>query len=288
MKNFTLIIVLLICTLSGVSQSIEDILDDELLQNQKNEFATAAFKSVHLINSHTTKLPEKGELVFLIAHRFGPLSSGFSKLWGLDLATIRLGFEYGITPTTSLGFGRSTYKSNYDIFAKQLLLRQRSDGLTMPITLGLKGTVNISSVEWPEDGRTYLFSHRMSYSLQMLASRKFNRNLSLMFMPTFIHRNLVKSSTDQNDVFALGTGGRFKITNRVAITAEYYYLLPGKTSDDFINPLSIGFDIETGGHVFQLFFTNTSAIYDAAYIAETTGSWLKGDVRFGFNITRSF
>ncbi|NLU40397.1 MAG: hypothetical protein GXX78_16070 [Bacteroidales bacterium] len=288
MRKLALIISLLLIAIWGLAQNIEDILDEQLAEKPKTEFATATFKSVQLINSHTTKLPDKGDLVFLIAHRFGPISAGFSDLWGLDLATIRLGFEYGLTQTTSLGFGRSTYKSNYDLFAKQLLLRQSTGERNMPITLGIIGSANISSDKWPDDGRNYLFAHRMSYSLQFIASRKFNRSISLMLMPTYIHRNLVKTTADQNDILAIGAGGRFKVSNRVALTAEYHYLLPGQTAADFKNPLSVGVDIETGGHVFQLFFTNVSAIYDAAYISETTASWLKGNVRFGFNISRTF
>jgi len=288
MRRLILISIFLLIAFSGFSQSIEALLDEQLSVEPKIEYATATFKSVQLINAHTTKLPDKGDLVFLISHRFGPVSSGFSDLWGLDLATIRLGFEYGLSETTSLGFGRSSYKSNYDFFAKQLLLRQSTGTKEMPLTLGLLGAANISSDKWPADGREYLFAHRMSYSLQLLIARKFNRNISLQLMPAYIHRNLVKTPADQNDVFAIGAGGRVKVSSRVALTAEYHYLLPGQTATDFVNPLSLGVDIETGGHVFQLFFTNTSAIYEAAYITETTGSWLNGDVRFGFNISRTF
>jgi opacity protein-like surface antigen len=288
MKSLSVLLLFFLFSFSGVAQTIEELLDDQSAEKTKTEYTSAAFKSVQLINSHTTKLPDKGDLVFLISHRFGPVSAGFSDLWGLDLATIRLGFEYGLTETTSLGIGRSTYKSNFDVFAKQLLLRQSTGAVNMPITLGVIGSANISSDKWPNDGRDYLFAHRLSYSLQLLATRKFNRSISLMLMPTYIHRNLVKNAADQNDVFAIGAGGRFKVSNRVALTAEYHYLLPGQTATDFINPLSVGVDIETGGHVFQLFFTNASSIYDAAYIAETTANWLKGNVRFGFNISRTF
>jgi hypothetical protein len=288
MKSISIITLFLLIVFTGFSQNIEDLLDNQLTGKPQTEYATATFKSVQLINGHTTKLPDKGDLVLLISHRFGPLNGGFSYFWGLDQATIRLGIEYGLTGTTSLGFGRSTYKSNYDLFAKQLLLRQSTGAKNMPLTLAILGVANISSTKWPADGRTYLFAHRMSYSLQLLASRKFNRNISLQLMPTFIHRNLVKTPGDHNDIYALGAGGRLKVSNRVAFTFEYHYLFPGQTATNFQSPLSVGFDIETGGHVFQLFFTNASSIYDAAFITETTANWLKGDIRFGFNITRTF
>lgn len=146
----------------------------------------------------------------------------------------------------------------------------------------------MSSDKWPADGRDYLFAHRMSYTLQLLLARKFNRNLSLQFMPTYIHRNLVRKAADENDVLALGLGGRMKLNNWVALTGEYHYTFSPATAANFENPLSIGVDLETGGHVFQLFLTNTSAVYDEAVIAETMGKWNKGNIRMGFNISRTF
>jgi hypothetical protein len=290
MKNIPFILLFLVLGFGfGLkAQNIEDMLDNQIKEGPKTELVPYTFKSVLLINSHTTKLPDKGEWVLLISHRFGFFSNGFSTLWGLDQATIRLGAEFGVTPTTSLGFGRSTYKSNYDLYAKQLLLRQSTGAKNMPLTLALLGVANISSQKWPDDGRTYLFAHRISYTLQLMASRKFNRSISMQLMPTFIHRNLVATPSDQNDVLAIGVGGRVKISNRVALTGEYHYLLPGNTADYFVSPLSFGVDIETGGHVFQLFVTNASAIYDAAFIPETTTRWSKGEIRFGFNISRTF
>ncbi|MCF8357995.1 MAG: DUF5777 family beta-barrel protein [Prolixibacteraceae bacterium] len=287
MKKVIIFLIVLASFSASKAQSLEELLDEQI-ETPATEYTTATFKSVYLINAHTTKLPDKGELVFLIGHRFGTLDNGFPDLWGLDNATIRLGFEYGLTPTTSVGFGRSTYKSNFDLFAKQLILRQSTGEKNIPLTLGVLGVANISSDRWPDNGREYLFAHRMSYSIQLLIARKFSRSISLQLMPTYIHRNLVKTSNDKNDVWALGAGGRIKVSNRVALTFEYHYALPGYTDSDFKNPLSIGVDIETGGHVFQLFFTNASAIYDAAYIAETNSSWLNGDIRLGFNISRTF
>jgi len=288
MRKITLILLILFWGWGSNAQNIEDILNYQLKDEVKTELVPATFKSIMLINSHTTKLPDKGEWVLLISHRFGNFSSGFSDLWGLDLATIRLGIEYGLTPTTSLGFGRSTYKSNFDLFAKQLILRQSVGEKSVPMTLALLGVANITSDKWPDDGRDYLFAHRMSYTLQLLASRKFNRSISLQLMPTFVHRNLVATPADHNDILAMGVGGRVKVSNRVALTGEYHYVLPNQTAASIVNPLSLGVDIETGGHVFQLFVTNASAIYDAGFITETTSKWVNGDIRFGFNISRTF
>jgi len=288
MKNLPMLFLFLLFGINSFAQNIEDLLDNQISDKPKTELVTSTFKSVMLINSNTTKLSDKGDLVLLISHRFGDFNSGFSSLFGLDVATMRIGIEYGLTKKTSLGFGRSTYKSNYDFQIKQNLLSQSTGYKRMPLTLVVMGVANISSSKWPDDGRSYLFAHRMSYSLQLLASRKFNRSISLQLMPSMIHRNLVKTPQDKNDVFAMGIGGRVKVSNRIALTGEYHYVLPNQVATDYANPLSLGVDIETGGHVFQLFFTNAPAIYDAAFIPETTDKWAEGKIRFGFNISRTF
>ncbi|MBN2264114.1 MAG: hypothetical protein JW735_14440 [Prolixibacteraceae bacterium] len=279
------IIISFVFVLNTNGQNIEDLLDMAIADQANTEIVNTTFKSVQLINAHTTKMPAQKELIFLISHRFGYLTSGFPDLYGLDNATARFGFEYGINEKIALGFGRSTYKSNYDIFGKFALLQQKTGTNAFPFTLTLIGVSNISSARWPSDNREYLFAHRISYTAQLLLSRKFNEAFSFQLMPTFIHYNLVKTANQANSSVALGAGGRVKLSNRIALTAEYHYSF----SNSVINqPLSIGVDIETGGHVFQLFFTNTSAIYDNAIITETTDSWLDGNIRFGFNISRTF
>ena len=263
----------------------------EPIQIQEQEETTLVkntFKSAMLVNAHTIKNPRKNQLLFIMSHRFGYVNSGFSDLFGLDNATTRFGFEYGLTGKLSLGIGRSNYKRNYDFFGKYVLLQQITGADSNPISISVIGSTNISSAKWPNDQREYLFAHRMSYSAQLLFARKFNNSLSLQLMPTYIHRNLVPNTIDQNDVLVMGAGGRIKVSKLVALTGEYFYLLPGETAKNFINPLSVGVDLETSGHVFQLFFTNAASVYEAAYVAETTDRWLDGNFRFGFNITRTF
>lgn len=288
MKLFSFFIILIFSLQVLKAQNIENLLDNTLLKIPETEIVTATFKSIQLINSHTTKSPVKNELVFLISHRFGHINSGFSNLFGLDNATARFGFEYGITDKLALGFGRSTYKSNYDFFGKYGLLQQTKGDKPFPFTLSVLGVTNTSSAKWPDDGNDYLFAHRINYLAQLLISRKFSNRFSLQLMPTYIHRNLVETTTNSNDLLSLGSGGRIKISNWVALTFEYHFPLSGETANQNVNPLSIGVDIDTGGHVFQLFFTNTAAVYDTAYITETTDRWRDGNIRFGFNISRTF
>ena len=158
----------------------------------------------------------------------------------------------------------------------------------MPVTLSYFGSMSIISLKWEEPERENYFSSRLQYSHQILVAKKFNRWLSLQLMPSMIHRNLVPTKEDENDVFSIGIGGRAKLTDRFAVTGEYYYLIPGKTADDFTNSLSFGVDIETGGHVFQLYLTNSLGLIEQQFIPMTTGKWSEGDIHLGFNISRTF
>jgi hypothetical protein len=194
--------------------------------------------------------------------------------------------EYGVTDKLEVGLGRSTYQKTIDGFVKYKILRQNN--MKMPMSISYFGSLAINTLKWEDPTRDNFFSSRLSFVNQLLIARKFNNNLSLQIMPSFVHKNLVKRVIDQNNIFALGGGGRYKLTKRLSVNAEYYHLLPGQTADDFDNSLSLGVDIETGGHVFQLFFTNSQPLFERGFIAETQGKWNKGDVFFGFNIIRTF
>jgi len=160
----------------------------------------------------------------------------------------------------------------------------------MPFSVSALSSVAVTSVKWPDPERANYFSSRISYVAQLLVARKINQALSLQLTPSFVHRNLVATELDPNDLFAIGAGGRIKLTRRISFNGEYYFLLNPKSymSQQIYDPLSFGFDIETGGHVFQLIFTNSLAMIEKGFIGETTGSWGKGDIHFGFNISRVF
>lgn len=283
-KNITLFSFFLLF----ISQNIksQDLMD--LLGNDKpsKEFATAAFKTTHLILGQSIENVAKGHLNFIIAHHFGRINEGSYNFWGLDQSTIRIGLEYGITDKLEVGLGRSSYQKTIDGFVKYKILRQNN--MNMPISISYFGGMAINTLKWEDPTRDNFFSSRLSFVNQLLIARKFNDKLSLQLMPSFVHKNLVKRVIDQNNIFAIGGGGRYKLTKRLSVNAEYYQLLPGQTADDFDNSLSLGVDIETGGHVFQLFFTNSQPLYERGFITETQGKWNKGDVFFGFNIIRTF
>jgi Membrane bound beta barrel domain (DUF5777) len=248
---------------------------------------TASFKSTRIINLHSLENMSAGELDIRISHRFGFINGGLYELFGLDESTIRLGADYGITDRLMVGLGRSSFEKTYDGFLKFKLLRQSTGAKNTPLTLALFSSMAIKTIKPPPDRENY-FSNNLYYTFQLIMGRKFSDAFSLELVPTLVHRNLVETYEEENDVLALGVGGRIKLSKRVSLNAEYVYVLPNQLAPEYHNSLSIGFDIETGGHVFQLHFSNSTSMIEKGYIAETVGDWGNGDIRFGFNISRVF
>lgn len=260
-------------------------LDNESKSTDKNttDYASATFKSTRIVNGHSIETIGKNNLDFRISHRFGTLNSGSYNLFGLDNATMRMGLDYGVTNRLMIGLGRSTVEKELDAFAKYKLLRQSTGKCNMPISV----TVLASAMHYTlKSSNDIDFNNRMSYVAQVMIARKFNDAISFQLTPTLTHINLVNLAKEDNNLYSLGIGGRVKISKRVAITGDYFYQfnkLEGTT-----NSLSFGVDIETGGHVFQLHFTNSLGMSERAFITNTLGNWGDGDIHFGFNITRLF
>jgi opacity protein-like surface antigen len=269
-----------------LAQDLMDMLGDD--NSETTEYTYATFKATRLINGQSIEIPPKGALNFVISHHFGRINSGAYEFFGLDQANIRFGFEYGFTDWLALGIGRSSVNKVYDGSLKIKALRQSSGARNMPLTVTYFGNCAITSLKWQEPERTNYFTSRMEYLHQLLIARKFGSKVSIQLMPTYVHRNMVETIDDQNDVMAIGAGGRVKITNRLAVTGEYYYLLPGQTADEYYNSLSLGIDLETGGHVFQIYLTNSQGLLEEQFIPMTTGKWSEGDIHIGFNINRTF
>jgi hypothetical protein len=252
------------------------------------DYTIATFKSTRVINMHSIESVAARHLDFRISHRFGTINSGARDLWGLDQAYMRLGFEYGITDRLMVGLGRSNVNKEIDSFVKYKLLRQSSGLKNVPVTISWFSSAVLRATPFEDPNRENYFSSRLYYCHQLLVARKFNDALSMQVAPTLVHRNLVADSTEKNDVYALGLGGRYKITKRSSFNAEWVYVPDGQLDPVYKNSLSLGFDIETGGHVFQLHFTNSKPMNEKGFITETTGSWKEGDIQFGFNVSRIF
>lgn len=262
-------------------------------KEEKTDYAFATFKTTRLINGHSIETNGEGVLLFLISHRFGRLTGGFYEYFGLDNANIRFGFEYGITDRLDVGIGRSSFEKTYDGYLKYKLLRQSKGKRNMPLSVTLFTSIAIKTLKWPDETRENYFSSRLFYTYQILIARKFSDRFSLQLAPTMIHRNMVTAKNDRNDVFALMAGGRAKLTGSLALNLEYCWVPRGQINslyngEQVQDALSIGLDIETGGHVFQVYFSNSRGIIEKAFLTETNGLWWKGDVHFGFSISRVF
>jgi hypothetical protein len=257
-------------------------------REETTEYAAASFKTNRVINLHSLESTAAGVMDVKISHRFGFISGGVYELFGLDQSTIRLGVDYGISDRLTIGVGRSSYEKTYDGYIKYKLLRQSTGLKVMPVTVAILGTAAIQTLKWANPNRDNLFSSRLAYTTQLIVGRKFSNVFCLQVSPTWVHRNLVATAAESNDVIAFGFGGRIKLNKRLSINGEYIYVLPDQLAEGYRNSLSIGFDIETGGHVFQLHFTNSTSMIEKGFITETVGQWGKGQIHFGFNISRVF
>jgi hypothetical protein len=264
--------------------------DDLLSELAKSDSAvtvpvSATFKSTRIVNGHSVETMKKKHLDFRISHRFGRLNSGAYQFFGLDQATMRMGFEYGITDDFMVGVGRSTSQKVYDFFGKLKVLKQSEGVKNVPVSVTLFGGMGIATVN-----RELEFQDKLYYTAQVLVARKFGERLSLQLSPTFLHRNKPEVLGDEKVLLALGIGGRYKLSKRVSLNGEYFYTAREKNTVNapYYDSMSFGVDIETGGHVFQLHFTNSLGMIEKQFIGETTGTWGKGDIHYGFNISRTF
>ena len=289
LKYFYCLLLVLFSAQSLRSQdtTLLNMLNDSMSVNKTNSYVTGTFKAGHIVNMQTVESPGKNALVFLIQHRFGQINSGSYNFFGLDNATLRLGFDYGINDRLAVGIGRSSYQKTYDAYLKYKLLRQTDGSNKMPFSISLLGIITNYTVKIPESPKLTALE-RTAYATQILIARKFSSSFSLQLVPTYLYYNLTQG-TDKNSVFAIGAGGRMKITKRMSINAEYTYLPSNQVETiKTHNSFSLGWDIETGGHVFQLVFTNSQSITETQNISQTTGNWGDGGIYFGFNLSRVF
>lgn len=280
---------LLLVTASQTGHAQDDLLSlVDKGDTIKKERVTNAFKSSRVINGHSIEFLGKGVLDFRILHRFGDVSTGISNLFGLDQASMRIGLDYGLLNNLTVGFGRSNVGKELDGFIKFCPVWQTTGSGSFPFSIVLVSGVTLGTQAWADTTRKNYFSSRMAFYNELILGRKFSERFSLQLSPVFVHRNLVEQAAEENDVYALGIGARFKLTKRIAFVADYHYIAKGLDKDIYKDPLSVGFDIETGGHVFQLHFSNATGMNEKAFITNTTGDWGKGEVRFGFNLSRVF
>ncbi len=265
------------------SQNLLEGLEEE----ETTEYVKYSFKTNRIINLHSLENTAAGVLDMKISHRFGTVDNGFYDLFGLDVATQRIGLDYGVTDDLNVGLHRNSVGKAYDGFLKYRILRQSKGKHKMPITLAAFAGMAVETIDWSDPTRDNYFTSRLFYTYQLLIGRKFNDYFTLQLSPTMVHRNLAPYG-EKNDVYALGIGGRIRLSRRVTFNGEYIYVLPNQLSADKTNALSLGLDIETGGHVFQLHFTNSLSMSEYAFVTRNTDDFFKGKIRFGFNVSRVF
>ena len=270
-------------------QDLESLLEDQM--SETTEYTSATFKATRILNGHSIERTQEGQLDFRISHRFGRINSGAYEFFGLDQAHIHLGLEYGIKDWIMVGIGRGTFEKTVDGFTKFSLFRQSTGARSMPVSVSFMSGIYVNGLHKSDPDMENYFRHRLAFVQQLMIARKFNPSISLQLTPSYLHRNLIEPSQDPNDIFALGAGSRIKLGKRISFNAEYFYLFisDNKTPDtEIYNPLSLGIDIETGGHVFQIILTNSVGMTENAFLGHTTGKWLDGDIHIGFNISRMF
>lgn len=282
--NKYLFIVFLIISFVGYSQ--DDLLNELEIDVKIDSSVTSAFKGLKIVNLESTKLAAKRDFYFVIAHRFGSVKGGLKELFGFDQSTIRFSFIFGVNDWLNLGVSRSSFNKTYDFTTKYRLLRQEKNGF--PFTVVGFNSVAINSGIDSDNFSSFEFKHRLTYLSELLISRKFNENISFQLTPIIFHENYVRNVQQENTQFALGGGGRYKISKYVTFNVDYAYHFNRASNSSFNNPLSIGFDIETGGHIFQVHFTNAQPMYDAGFLTNAAGDWSKSDFFFGFNLSRVF
>ena len=290
MKNFLTIVLVLLFTGTAIAQ--DDLLNElDSLKTKEKIITPYAFKALQICNMQSTKLPVKGEWYILISHRFGDVTYGFENFFGLDEAITKIGAIYGATNWLSIGASRHRNNKTYELAAKYKLANQIDQGF--PFTIVGYNTMDINSELKNEVNPGLKFSNRLAYTSQLIISRKFSESFSFEVAPIYVHKNLYDDTTEQKDLFLIGAGGRYKLSKRISVNMEYAARL--NTSKDFEspynNPLSVGFDIETGGHVFQMIFSNSQPMNDVAVFSNTKGDWSLtkgGGIYFGFNMYRVF
>ena len=279
-----LLLLLFFIPIIAISQ--DDLLNEIDTNETIVDYESAAFKGLKIVNFESTKMVSKKELYFVVSHRFGTIKTGIEDFFGLDQAVTRLNFIYGITDAINVGVSRSSFQKTYEASLKLRLLRQKKG--SMPVNVVLFNSVLVNTVLDKEQLPGLEFKNRLGYSVQALISKKFSDELSLQIIPTVFHDNLVAFEPQNNTQYAIGIGGRQKLTKRWSINLDYGLHLNRASNSPFKNPLSIGFDLETGGHVFQLHFTNAQPMNVNTFLGQATGDWTDGDIFFGFNLSRIF
>ncbi|QMU66597.1 MAG: hypothetical protein GKR88_00220 [Flavobacteriaceae bacterium] len=266
----------------------DDLLDELDTTTENQSFESPAFKAMRIANLQSTKIAAKGDLYFYVSHRFGTLQNGIDTFFGFDNANTRIQFAYSFWEGVQFSISRESLRKTYTGAIKYRLARQSGK---FPVTVVGYNSININTEINENTLPNITFSDRYSFGHQLLISRRFSKSFSFEIAPTYIRENVQDvrvTGTPNHNQFALGFGGRYKLSKRVSLNADYAYNFSRNSNSIYNNPLTIGVDIETGGHVFQLLFSNAQSTTVPGFMSNAEGDWSKGNVFFGFNIVRVF
>jgi hypothetical protein len=251
----------------------------------KDEFEMPAFKAMKVVNNQSTKLAQKGDLYLYVGHRFGTIKGGVESLFGLDYANTKIEILYGLINQVQVGFSRESFKKTYNLHVKYGI---KSQTTSFPLSITSYNSVNLDTSLDENQYPNLNFNERYVYISQLLISRRFNDNFSFQLAPSIVKYNFLTNQFKNDFNYILNYGSRLKISKRSSFNIDYSHHLNRLNNSEEKNVLSLGIDMETGGHVFQLLFSNTQASDEAGVLTGAEGNWTKGDVFFGFNILRVF
>jgi len=267
--------------IAGAQEDLLEGLDPEV-----DKEVIATWKSLKVVNFETTKLVAPKEFQLIISHRFASVENGIDDLFGMDNAVTRFQFAYGLTEWMHVEASRTGFNKTYQLASKFKLKKQEREGFPFSIALftAMDANTELDKSIFPK----LEFVDRLGYTAQFIVARKISKRLSAQLSPTLFHQNFVPFDPQDNMQYAMGLGARYKLTNRWSINADYGYHLNRADGSPFVNPLSIGVDLETGGHVFQMHFTNAQPMLTNGFLSQATGDWTEGRFYFGFNLVRVF
>jgi hypothetical protein len=244
-----------------------------------------AFKAMKVVNNQSTKLAQKGDLFLYVGHRFGTIKGGVESLFGLDYANTKIEILYGLIDQVQVGFSRESFKKTYNLHVKYGI---KSQTTSFPLSITSYNSVNLDTSLDENQYPNLNFNERYVYVSQLLISRRFNDNFSFQLSPSIVKYNFLTNQFKKDFNYILNYGTRLKISKRSSFNIDYSHHLNRLDNSEEKNVLSLGIDMETGGHVFQLLFSNTQASDEAGVLTGAEGNWTEGDVFFGFNILRVF
>jgi len=283
MKNYVLAIAILCLGINNLFAQ-DNLLNELEAETQEESYEQPAFKAMKIGNLQSTKVAAKGDLYMYVSHRFGTLKEGLTTFFGFDNANTKIQLVYGIYDGVQIGLSRESIRKTYASHIKMKIIGQSTD---FPVNIVGYATANIRTDLRKEQYPLVEFGDRMSYATQLLISRRFSNKVSFQLAPTFVRQNLVLEPFQKHNQIALGAGGRMKVSKRMSVNVDYVYNFSRHQNSIYNNPLTFGLDIETGGHVFQLLFSNAQSTNEPGFISNAEGKWFE-DVFFGFNIVRVF